>query len=168
MATTGTLLRNARLDAHLSQGKLSKLLGCSISLISHWEADRKPIADLPAVAAALGVPVESVTGTNPAPLHPGRPLRSDNPPPEGLPEAVPGWHFINMSQLLRWIKETYGLQMNAGRIYELIHDKDLKPPFPANRNPLKKNPQGEPTLLFQTSKVGPWIDQMIQPIRTEE
>jgi transcriptional regulator with XRE-family HTH domain len=168
MPTTGNILRNARLQAHLSQGELGKRLGCSTSLISHWEADRKPISNLLAVAEALGVPIENITGNNPRPPRPSGPTRAENLIREELPNAVQPEHFLNMTDLLRWIRATYGFQVDPGRVYEWISGAEFKPPFPAYRNPLRKNPQGEPTLLFRSSEVVTWFNQMIQPLQPKD
>jgi transcriptional regulator with XRE-family HTH domain len=164
MISTGTLIRDARHQAKLSQAQLGQRLGCTPGLISHWEADRKSPVNLNRVASVLGIPEEVLQASTPAPAAQPVASRTRNPPPDSLPEADAETAFVNMSDLLRWIFRTYGFQVQPGKVYEWISDRTLDPPFPAYRNPLRKNPQGEPTLLFRTKEVGPWLDRMIQPL----
>lgn len=60
----GAAIREARLNAELTQDELAALLGVTQTCVSHWEnARRDPgVTDLLRVAATIGVPVVSLLG----------------------------------------------------------------------------------------------------------
>lgn len=166
MATTGQLIRIARLKAHLSQNELGRKLGVSGFLVSHWEANRKPVTDMDALAGALGVSVEEISGFNAPPSGETRRRsvsRRAQIAPSEVPEATVLLPYMNMSELLRWIRSTYGFKVYYGHVYEWIGTKK----FPCYANHLKRNAQGEITYLFVANEVAKWFAQMLPPVNQD-
>ncbi|WP_306600719.1 helix-turn-helix domain-containing protein [Geothrix sp. 21YS21S-2] len=165
MATTGQLIRIARLKAHMSQNELGRKLGVTGFLVSHWEANRKPVTDMDALAGALGVSVEELAGFNAPPSGETsrRPARKDVPllPPKAEGSVV--LPYMTMAGLLRWIRNTYGMKVYYGQVYDWIATKK----FPCYENRLKRNPQGEITYLFVANEVAKWFAQMLPPVNQD-
>jgi transcriptional regulator with XRE-family HTH domain len=162
MPTTGQLLRKARIQAKMSQAKLGRRLGVSNTLVAHWEADRKPVLQLEAVASELGLSAQALQGDAPAEARGATLYRQDNPPPVDLPPAEEGGtdDYLNMTETIRWILDTYGLVITTGQFYKHIAENKL----PAYTNKLRLNQKKEPTLLFRPSELRPWLQTMIRPL----
>lgn len=154
MPTTGQLIRKARLEAKLSQNQLARELDCTGFLVSHWEADRKPVTDMESLAKALGTTVEAITGDTPA-----APKRID---PIALPmaplENVEPW--LTVSQARHVLEEFLGRRFYHAQIHTWIQTHGL----PAYENPLKRNCKNEPTLLLKRSEILAWLNRTFRPV----
>lgn len=64
-------IRQVRLMANLSQRDLAKRLGISSAAVAKWEAGQSyPSGDkLPALASALGVPIDALYTQDPSPAE---------------------------------------------------------------------------------------------------
>lgn len=167
--TTGERIRAARTAAKLSQSMLASKLKVTTSLVSHWEADRRPPTNPSALAEALGVDEHQICPegwANPA----STPSRASLPLPADLPvaqeEGGEDEPWVNLRSIVLFIKGFYAeMKINNLTIYAWINDPSLKPSFPAYVNPLRKNFRGEPTLLFKRSEVKAWFCEVIKPLK---
>lgn len=154
MPTTGHLIRAARKAAGMSQNELGRAVGVTGFLVSHWEANRRPVTDLEAVAVALGTTPDAITGDQPVVA---RQLKT----PVSLPVAQPSVEpFLNMTQTQAVISEVLGRKVNAGVVHQWVQGRG----FPAYRNPLRRNLKGESTLLFRRSEVLAWLNTQITAV----
>jgi transcriptional regulator with XRE-family HTH domain len=161
---TGSKLRQARRAAGLSQDQLARRLGKTNTTISHWEAGRKAIPDLDAVARALGLTRAELEGEAPLDRFPGTAKRI--PIPDG-PAPAERLGYLNLTGLLRWLDEVQAVQgrfpfkVTPDQVYRWLADPALAPPFPAYHNLFRRNLHGEPTLLFRPGEVLPWLQARI-------
>ena len=154
MPTTGHLIRAARKAAGMSQNELGRIVGVTGFLVSHWEANRRPVTDLDAVATALGTTPEALTGDQPVAARRAQPQVV-------LPVAQPSIEpFLNMTQTQAVMSEVLGRKVNAGTVHQWVQGRGL----PAYRNPLRKNLKGETTLLFRRSEVLAWLNTQITAV----
>lgn len=153
MPTTGQLIRKARVAAKLTQNQLARKMDCTGFLVSHWEADRRPVTDMEALARVLNTTLEALTGDTPAP-------KSAEPvalPVAALESAEP---WLPISQAARVIEEFIGRRVYHVSIHAWIQTRGL----PAYENPLKRNSQGEPTLLLKRSEILAWLNRTFRPV----
>jgi len=66
----GALLRQARLEANISQKELAEILGCSVGRLSSYEYGKRPIplAELELLAQHLGLPLKHFLDTQEGPV----------------------------------------------------------------------------------------------------
>ena len=157
MPTTGQLIRAARKAQGLSQNQLARRLGCTGFLVCHWEANRRPVTDMEALAGVLGTTVEALTGETVPPVEPestkdsrALPILSESPEP-----------YLNITRVRGLLQEFLGVRINNYRVHEWVQAKGL----PAYVNPLRKNHHGKPTLLFRRSEIETWLRLTLRPVK---
>ena len=157
MPTTGELIRGARKAAGLSQNQLGRQLAVTGCLVSHWEADRRPVTDMIALAKALGTTVEALTGDVPARLEP---VREARPALAEISIEAPE-SYIGIGQACRVLSDLLGRKVCHPSVHDWVATKGL----PAYENPLRKNPLGQATLAFRRSELMAWVSATLQPVR---
>ena len=163
MATTGQLIRAAREAAGLSQAQLAKRLqGVTNFLVSHWEAGRRPVTDMKALAEALGTTEEALTGEDEAKPKARVILVKQADPAALAPVQVDAPEgFLSITQAQKVLQQMLGRRVYPYHVHAWVQGRGL----PAYENSLKKNPQGEPTLLFKRSELEAWLGTQIAPVR---
>lgn len=157
MATTGELIQAARISAGFSQNQLGQKLGVTGSLVSHWEADRRPVADMSALASVLGTSEKALTGD--APTRPCN-KREDRPPLAAISTEM-GEPYIGIGQACRVLSGMLSRKVCSPSVHQWVATMGL----PAYENPLRKNPLGDPTLAFRRSELVAWVASTLQPVK---
>ena len=77
-----------------------------------------------------------------------------------IPETQAAEPFLDLKRAVAFFHRRLGKKIHHCSVHRWVAEEGL----PAYRNPLRKNPQGEPTLAFKESELEAWLQTKLMPV----